>query len=469
MTPTETAKILATFPALAQVPEEQLIWLAANSRPKHMEAGEMLSSPEFPLTGSHFIMTGRFSVYNYQGGIRRDLGALQTGEITGALPFSRGDKTTVYIAAANPAMVITLPIGLISIMIVEHYELTQALVHVMCNRIRYMTSIQLQNEKMMALGKLSAGITHEINNPVAANISDADSLIRFLGEVNRSVKLLPSTQLTAQAAAAFDLVDRIGDHNGHSAFLPFKERIQKEDELTKWLEENNVNNADDLADILVDLNIDHKTLDNFKTHYTNEQLASFLRWMAELLRARQTAQNLLSSSKRIEELIRSVKTFTHMDRGADRQTADIHHGISNALTLLAHKRKNLNIGLEENFYPGLPEIPILIGELNQVWTNMIDNALDAMENDGGGTLSLSTGLADGNIVVTIADTGPGIPQTIQPFIFDPFFTTKEIGKGTGIGLEVVRTIVAQHFGSVSVTSRPGKTLFTVSLPVQTPD
>jgi signal transduction histidine kinase len=198
--------------------------------------------------------------------------------------------------------------------------------------------------------------------------------------------------------------------------------------------------------------------------YQKDNLAVVLRWIAGLLQAQRTAGNVLSSSRRIEQLVQSVKTYTHMDRGTAKQQTDIHIGIRNALVMLEHKRKHLNINLVEEYDTCLPEVTALVGELNQVWTNLIDNALDAMEKNGGGILTVRTVKDQEFVRVTVSDNGPGIPEEIQSMIFDPFFTTKEMGKGTGIGLEVVKTIITQHLGTVKLQSRPGNTSFIICFP-----
>jgi signal transduction histidine kinase len=176
-------------------------------------------------------------------------------------------------------------------------------------------------------------------------------------------------------------------------------------------------------------------------------------------------QDIQESARRIADLVSSVKTFTHMDRGADKQYADIRIGIKNTLIMLLYKIKKGNITLVKQYDESLPPVKALIGELNQVWTNLIDNALDAMEANGKGTLTIKTEKDREFVQVSIIDDGPGIPEDIKTRIFDPFFTTKGMGKGTGMGLEVVQRIVKQHNGSIKVKSVPGRTEFIVCFPI----
>ncbi|MDB5153663.1 MAG: glnL, partial [Mucilaginibacter sp.] len=176
-------------------------------------------------------------------------------------------------------------------------------------------------------------------------------------------------------------------------------------------------------------------------------------------------QDISESSKRIAALVTSVKTYTHMDQGQDKQYADIHIGIKNTLQMLIYKIKKGNITMVKDFDTTLPPVKAQIGELNQVWTNLIDNALDAMEINSKGTLTIKTEKDREFVQVSIIDDGPGIPEEIRSRIFDPFFTTKEMGKGTGMGLEVVNRIVLQHNGTIKVVSEPGHTAFVVCFPI----
>jgi len=177
-------------------------------------------------------------------------------------------------------------------------------------------------------------------------------------------------------------------------------------------------------------------------------------------------QDIRESSKRIAELVVSVKTFTHMDRGQDKQYADIHIGIRNTITMLGYRLKKHNINKIKDFDETLPPVKALIGEMNQVWTNLIDNAIDAMEGTPNATLTIKTERDREFVKVSIIDNGPGIPEDVRSHIFEPFFTTKEMGKGTGMGLEMVhRIVVDQHNGSVKVTSEPGRTEFIVCFPI----
>ena len=247
--------------------------------------------------------------------------------------------------------------------------------------------------------------------------------------------------------------------------LTLKEKTKLEEEITDWLEEHDVQNCYDMAESFVDFGFAIDSLEEIGKHIPSAYFSPVLNWISNLLVTEKMVEDIQESARRIADLVNSVKTFTHMDRGTGKQYADIHIGIRNTLTMLGYKIRKGNITLVEDFDGTLPPVKAMISELNQVWTNLIDNALDAMEVNGKGTLTIKTEKDREFVQVFIIDDGLGIPGDIKSKIFDPFFTTKEMGKGTGLGLEVVQRIVHQHNGSIKVRSVPGKTEFIVCFPI----
>lgn len=460
-----TVSTLKSFDALTTVPDEQLQWLIDKSEEHLLPDGTLFVSPDQPITGPHFIISGRFVGYLVQNGSKRELGTFGPRNITGYLPYSRGKKATVYMKAKGDVHVLSFPTEKIREMVRDQFELTQALVHVMSNRVREFTAFQQQNEKMMALGKLSAGLTHELNNPASAIVRDSVSLREHLRLEPKTFKKIIAIQMDArQVDAVNDELFRVLAETDRPR-LTLKEKTAHEEAIADWLEAHGIEDAYDMAENFVDFNFKVADLENFKTHIPDAFLSPIFGWMNTLLVTERMVEDIQESARRIAELVKSVKTFTHMDRGADKQYADIHIGIRNTLTMLGYRKKKGNITLVMDFDLNLPPVKALIGELNQVWTNLIDNALDAMEPNGKGTLTIKTERDKDFVQVTIADDGPGIPEEIRSRIFDPFFTTKEMGKGTGMGLEVVQRIVNQHNGSIKVKSEPGHTEFIVCFPI----
>jgi signal transduction histidine kinase len=461
-----TVSTLKAFDALKNIPDDELQWLIDNSECHELADGEHFTTPGEPLSGPHFIISGRLVLYLIQKGIQRELATIGAGDITGYLPYSRGLNATADAMALGVVHLLSFPTERIREMIKDHFEITQALVHVMSNRVREFTAFQQQNEKMMALGKLSAGLTHELNNPASAIVRDSVSLIAHLRNSKKSFKQVTSIRMDEGQ------IDWINEENFRLLAvkdrprLTLKEKTKLEDDLTGWLEQNEIENPYDIAESFVDFNLTVANLEEFKKHVPAQYLSIVFLWLSNLMITERMVEDIQESSRRIADLVMSVKTFTHMDRGADKQYADIHIGIGNTLTMLGYKLRKGNITLVEDFDKNLPPVNALIGELNQVWTNLIDNALDAMEANGKGTLTIKTEKDREFVQVTIMDNGPGVPENIKSRVFDPFFTTKEMGKGTGMGLEVVqRIVVNQHNGTIKLRSIPGKTEFIVCFPI----
>jgi signal transduction histidine kinase len=460
-----TVSTLKSFEALKNVPDSQLQWLIDNSTPRHLNDGDCLTMQGQPIEGPHFLIRGHVVLYAILNGHRREIASSNGGEVSGYLPFSRASVATVTSQAKGDVELISFPTERIKEMITGQFELTQALVHVMTNRVRDFTTLQQQNEKMMALGKLSAGLAHELNNPASAIVRDSVSLLEHLKLEPASFKKVISIQMTA------DQVDAVNNELFRLLAikdrprLSLKEKTRREDELTDWLEEHSIENSYDIAENFVDFGFEVENLETFCSHIPTSYCSPVFNWISAQLTTERMVQDIQESSRRIADLVKSVKVFTHMDRGSEKQYADIHTGIKNTLTMLGYRVKKGSITVVEDFDETLPPVKAMIGELNQVWTNLVDNAMDAMEPNGKGTLTITTKKDREFVRVTIADDGPGIPQDIQSRIFDPFFTTKDIGKGTGMGLEVVMRIVKQHNGSIKLKSEPGKTEFLVCFPI----
>jgi signal transduction histidine kinase len=241
------------------------------------------------------------------------------------------------------------------------------------------------------------------------------------------------------------------------------QKANLEDELTDWLDDNDLKDTD--PEGLVERGFTTAELDVFKDCSTPEHLPVLLEWVSNYLVTNKMAEDIRTSSERISTLIGAVKNFTFMDKNTDRQLTDIHTGIRNTLTMLNYKLRKGNINVIENYDDSLPPIKVFPGELNQVWTNIIDNAIDAMEVNSRGNLTITTNHDDRFVKILIKDDGPGIPEDVKQNIFAPFFTTKEMGKGSGLGLDVVSRIMLQHNGEVKVNSAPGATEFEICLPI----
>jgi signal transduction histidine kinase len=250
--------------------------------------------------------------------------------------------------------------------------------------------------------------------------------------------------------------------------LTLMQRTEREDEMRDWMDDHKVECSDEIAETFLEYGFTIKDLEDLENQLPDKEqyFSPVLNWMNQNLVTERMVNDIQEAAQRIFHLVKSVKNFTHMDQGKAKELIDIHTGIENTLTMLQYKLKKGNIEVVREFDPQLPKIMAMVGELNQVWTNLIDNALDSMQAVGRGRLTIRTEKDHEFVKVSIIDNGPGIPDEIKSRIFDPFFTTKDIGKGTGMGLDVVSRIVAQHHGSVKATSEPGNTTFIVCFPIQ---
>ncbi|MBS1662626.1 MAG: cyclic nucleotide-binding domain-containing protein [Bacteroidetes bacterium] len=462
---TADATWLQSIEVLKDVPLPQLQWLVENSQHYTLPEGDYLFQSGDLVAGTHILRAGKIRIYMMQGREMREISTMMPKDISGALPFSRGATASVNARVLEAADVMTLPVEKFREMTGHHYELTEALVHVMTNRVRSFTSMQQQNEKMMALGKLSAGLAHELNNPAAAIVRGSESLWKHLQLQPDLFKEVMEIQMESKEVDViktklFEVLERT-----EKPKLTLMQKTELEDELRDWFDENNVANSDEIAENFLEYGFNCEDLEHFDQHIPRKSLSAVLNWINQNLVTERMVQDIQEASKRIFYLVQSIKNFTHMDQGKGKERIDVHSGIDNTLTMLQYKLKKGNIEVVREFDHQLPKIMAAVGELNQVWTNLIDNALDALESVGRGRLVIRTEKDHEFVKVSIIDNGPGIPEEIKSRVFDPFFTTKDIGKGTGMGLDVVSRIINQHHGSIKVNSEPGNTVFIVCFPI----
>lgn len=457
-----TIQDLKVVKEFQRVPDEQLQWLISQGETVEVEEGGLLFDVGEPVTTSYVILDGKLRVASRRPGEQKELRILDPGQLAGYLPFSRATVTPAFCDALKRSWVFKCDSSKLKAGFADHYELIEAMVHMMLSRVREFTSIQQQNEKMFALGKLSAGLAHELNNPAAA-ISRAAALLR--DQVN---KLPPLFKSIAGLKIAPEELEHMSEMMIHKIVkepvnLTMLQKADLEDELSDWLFENGLKDID--PEGLVERGFTTAELNLFKEASSLEELPVLLEGVSSILVANKMAEEIRVSSERISDLVGAVKNFTFMDKNTDRQLIDVHAGIRNTLTLLKFKLKKGNINVIEHYDDSVPKIRAFPGELNQVWTNIIDNAIDAMEANRKGTLEITSSHDARFVKISIKDDGTGIPENIKQNIFTPFFTTKEMGKGSGLGLDVVNRIMSQHNGDVKVKSEPGATEFEISFPI----
>ncbi len=331
------------------------------------------------------------------------------------------------------------------------------------NRLNEMQAQLIMQEKMASLGKLSAGMAHELNNPAAAAQRGAAQLQATFSKWQRVQLRMAELKLEKKQVDRVMELDRIAKERGRKpADLNALTRSDRETALERWLEERDIDTAGDVVPALVSLGYDERDLEALARVFTPPQLSVVIDWLSFKYAIYNLVSEIGLGTGRIVELVKALKTYTYMDQ-APVQSVDVREGLDNTLIILHNKLKS-GITVVREYAEDLPVIEAYASELNQVWTNIIDNAIDAM--DGEGTLIVRTRREDPWVVVEIEDDGPGIPAEIQTKIFDPFFTTKPLGKGSGLGLNISRNLVVQkHRGEITVSSQPGRTCFAVRLPM----
>lgn len=457
---------LKAIEGLGEVPEAQLQWLVDHSEILEFEKGEFLFRAGEPAEWLFIIFKGKFRAYLSQKGQNRELALMEPGTITGVLPYSRMKAGIASGVAVHPATVLKFPRTHFQEMIHDHYGLTEALVHVMTTRVRNFTALQQQNEKLMALGKLSAGLAHELNNPAGAVVRSAQELKSHLSYVPERFKAVIKMRVEDEAVDAVNaiLYQRIAAEPEKG--LSMIEKSEREDELMDWLEDHEIEEgAGEISETLMEYGFQESHLDAVLDAVGEGSLAAVMGWLNNVLTTESLVNEIQNASQQIANLVGSIKSYTHMDREQDKQLVDIHEGIRITATILKHKFKTNQVELIETFCTDRLQVAGFAGELNQVWTNLMDNALDALKGQKGGKIEVETCQLGSTIVVKIIDNGPGIPAEYQSQIFDPFFTTKAMGQGTGMGLDVVHKILMHHRAAVEVNSVAGRTEFSMTFPI----
>ncbi|MEO9870049.1 ATP-binding protein [Ekhidna sp.] len=462
----EVIDLLKKVPEFENVPAEQLKWMMDKSDCLTIKKGDYLFEPGSAIDKLLIVLDGSFTIKMPRKNQFQTVGTFEAPVISGMLPYSRADKARAFAEAKKESCVVSLHQSFFGDMIKECHELTTALVHTMSSRIRQFTKLEQQDDKMMALGKLSAGLAHELNNPSAA-------VVRSSKELSKHLKFLPDK---FKAVIKIDMededVDRVNNLlfdkiNGGLREIKMMERSEKEDEMIEWLEKRKIDDPEELTDNFIDYGFEIKDLEVIGQTTPKWDYGAVFGWINQVMTTERLVGEIEDASQRINDLVLSVKSYTHMDQAPAKTETDLHVGISNTLTMLNHKLKDNRIEVQKEFDEQLPQPEVMPNAINQVWTNLIDNAIDAMEERESRVLTIST-VKDGDFVkVKISDTGSGIPDDIRDKIFDPFFTTKPIGKGTGLGLENVQQIVkVQHNGTIDIKSKSGHTVFTVCLPIK---
>ena len=450
---------------LNDLPEEHIKWIAERVEYRELQDGELSTKKDDPADVMWLIPEGRLDFYMDINGRQVFYYAFQndsfSGGAGGLLPYSRMEKSPGYAYAVGKTKKYTLHKKYFRELEQLNPALVQRLIGYMTERARAFATTKLQHEKVSALGKLAAGIAHEMNNPASAINRISTELSKRLKQNYSLTENLLSHKISTDHIRKVLLMVEKKEQAEKEKLSPLQ-KMEREDEVNNWLEHEGITGNDVAGEIFVEHRITSSDLETIRNGVSNEAFIQVLHWIENLLISQRIIKDLEEASARISNLVGAIKSHVHMDQTNELQPTDIHRDIENTLTLMGYKLRGKNIKVKKSFDENINEVPAFVGELNQVWTNIIDNAIDALPQNG--EITIETSSDDKNVYVKIIDNGPGIPQEIINRIFDPFFTTKKVGEGTGIGLDLVKRIIDHHNGEVKVDSKPGRTEFIICIP-----
>jgi signal transduction histidine kinase len=450
---------LLRLPVFADLPNDQLSWFISRSQELALKPDDIFLHEGDPADAMFVVLDGQLQARGELAGSQVTI-AYKPGDVTGVLPFSRMKQFPLTGRALTNSRILRFPASLFPALVQKMPELTSRLVAVMSDRVREVTRIEQQRDRLAALGKLSAGLAHELNNPASAAKRAAGQLRASLKQIRDASHELGARDLNAAQKAEIEKLENWLIQNNEPA-IDVLAISALEDQLEAVLLSHGQNDLWQLAADLARRGARPELLESLFASLEWDTARAALVRISASLEVAGLLNEIENSTSRISDLVRAIKEYTFMDQ-APVQNVDVVKSLETTLTILNHKLKR-GVEVERDYQP----IPFLVdsfgSELNQVWTNIIDNAIDAMH--GQGKLRVCTHRDDSCVIVEIGDNGPGIPPDIQPHIFEPFFTTKGVGEGTGLGLDTVQRIVKKHRGSIQVSSKPGDTRFQILLPL----
>jgi signal transduction histidine kinase len=450
---------LRRVPVFADLPDEQLDWFLSQSEEVRAKRGELYAREGDPAASMSVVLEGDLEAQGVFAGEAIVI-PIKAGDVTGRLPFSRMKQFTVSLRSISDSRLLRFQASQFPELIQKMPELTQRLVGLMSDRIREATRYEQQRDRLASLGKLSAGLAHELNNPASAAQRATRQLRATLKKIKDASLELGRRDLTPAQKSEIEKLE--------AAFIQHEDAppdplaiSDLEEEVDSLFRRHGLKDLWQLAADLARKNVKPAVLESIFAALDAETARAALVRIAASIEIANLLGEIESSTSRISDLVRAIKEYTYMDQ-APAQNVDVVKSLENTLTIMKHKIRD-GVAVQRDYEPA----PLLVSsygsELNQVWTNLIDNAVDAMA--GKGELRIRTFREDTCVVVEIADNGSGIPPETKAHIFEPFFTTKGVGEGTGLGLDTAQRIVKKHRGNIQVISKPGDTRFQVRLPL----
>ena len=463
----ETARALdclRSVPLFQNLSDDKLAWISEHADEVRLTAGTTIARQGDPPDGFYVVMEGETEWTRGVG--REDVFVVTLGE--GSI-FA---ELIMVLDAPYPTTGHAVTdVGLLKLGAQSFWEMLRICPEVLrgilvtsVERAELHESVSQQHGKLISLGTMAAGLAHELNNPAAAIGRSAAEARAAFREASEGAAVLGGLPLSEeQRAFVARLPEEVARRSENAASLGSLETSDLEDELALWLEDRGVEECWQVSPTLAGAGLDTAWLEELAGRVPEEALGSILAWLGATMAGNELLREIEGGSARISELVAAIKTYTHMDKAASKEV-DVHAGLNSTLIMLGHKLKKGSVEVVRDYEKNLPRVCGHAGELNQVWTNLLDNAIDAVE--GHGRITVRTARENGRVLVEVTDDGPGIPDDVRARIFEPFYTTKDVGKGTGLGLDIsYRVVVEDHRGDIRVVSEPGDTRFQVRLPI----
>ena len=459
------ADTLRRVPLFSALPEDKLAWISSHGQEIQLETGTKIASQGDPPDGFYVVLKGETEWTRRVGGQDVFVVKLGEGSIFAELILVLDAPYPTTGHAVTPVRLLKLDVPAFWELLRICPEVLRGILATSVERAELHGSVSQQHAKLISLGTMAAGLAHELNNPAAAVGRSAQEARQVFRESSaRAVKLGGSEMSLEERAFVAGLPAEVARRAENVPERDSLERSDLEDEVALWLEDRGVVEAWELVPTLVGAGLDVEWLDDLEGRMSGSgSVGEVLSWLASELTGDELLREIRLASARISELVGAVKSYSHMDKSSLKE-ADVLKGLEITLVMLGHKLKRGNVEVTRDYEEDLPPVCAHGGELNQVWTNLLDNAIDAVE--GEGHVGVRAAREGDRVLVEISDDGPGIPEGIRERIFEPFFTTKEVGKGTGLGLDIsYRVVVEKLGGDIRVSSEPGETRFEVRLPV----
>jgi signal transduction histidine kinase len=460
-----TAEVLARLAQhrlLGDVPEEEHEWLAAHGAMQVYPAGCLVTSKNEPANLLLVVFAGQLVMRAERSAGAHKVFEWKAGEVGGVVPYSRVSSPPFDVVAEETAEALAIERKWLADMICDCPVTTARLVHVMLDRVRQFKASEIHDEKLVSLGKLAAGLAHELNNPTSAVVRSSKMLIESLSRAETASRLLAGASLSPAQFAAIDRARAMVEAAQDTVPRTPVERADREDELTDWLADHRA--TEEFAIPLADTGITPSALDMLAETVHGAALEAALGWISACCLVRTLAAEIETAASRVHGLVGAVKGFSGMDHANVPEPVDIRRGIADTFMMLGAKQRGKKVEVSVDIPADLPRAHAVSAELNQVWMNLIDNAFDAVAP--GGHVAVVARLVRDDVVVKIIDDGPGVPEAVRHRIFEPFVTTKGVGVGTGLGLDIAKRLLKRHDGGIDFESVPGRTAFEVRLPAE---